>query len=130
MDTAMIEIEETKQQNFATLQRQAQEFIDQELLRRDAERAAHMEQEIERRLAEALQNKMLLSPAKSGLNVEMAQSTPDRYDSRLKEPTNVQRMGTRKHPVAFGKSIQENLTNVIKNMSEMSRDNDSSYGRP
>ena len=89
MDTAMIEIEETKQQNFATLQRQAQEFIDQELLRRDAERAAHMEQEIERRLAEALQSKMQLSPARSVHNVEMAQSTPDRYDTRLKEPTNV-----------------------------------------
>ena len=54
MDSAMIEIEETKQQNFTTMKLQAQEFIDQELMKRDAERAAHMEQEIERRLAEAL----------------------------------------------------------------------------
>ena len=54
MDSAMIEIEETKQQNFTTMKLQAQEFIDQELMKRDAEHAAHMEQEIERRLAEAL----------------------------------------------------------------------------
>ena len=54
MDAAMIEIEETKQQNFTTMKLQAQEFIDQELMKRDAERATHMEQEIERRLAEAL----------------------------------------------------------------------------
>ena len=54
MDAAMIEIEETKQQNFTPMKLQAQEFIDQELMKRDAERAAHMEQEIERRLAEAL----------------------------------------------------------------------------
>jgi hypothetical protein len=129
LNASQVELEETKQQQFTILKQQAQEFVEQELLKRDAERAAHMEQEIERRLAEALQNKLQMSPSKSVNNVEMAQESPENDNSRLTDRTNVVRMGTRKHPIAFGKVNLAYQPNVIRNQSEMSYDNENSHGR-
>ena len=69
---------------------------------------------------------MMISPSKSLHNVEMVQSSPDNDGSRLIDPTNVMRMGTRKNPIAFGKTNQAYQPNVIKNLSEMSHDQESS----
>ena len=71
---------------------------------------------------------MMISPSKSLHNVEMVQSSPDNDGSRLTDPTNFVRMGTRKNPIAFGKSNQYQ-PNVIRNMSEMSHENENSYNR-
>ena len=71
---------------------------------------------------------MLLSPNKSLHNVEMVQASPDNDGSRMTDRSNLQRMGTRKHPIAFGKN-QAYQPNLIRNMSEMSHENENSYNR-
>ena len=119
-------LEEAKQQVFEQLKTQAQEFIDSELLKRDAARQAEMQAAFDQRLAEALAEKMMLSPNKHMTNVEMKQGTPDKNDeSRIGRGLNG-RMGTRKHPVAFGKVDQPNY---IRNMSEMSYEDENTLNR-
>ena len=64
-------LEEAKQQVFEKLKIQAQEFIDSELLKRDAARQAEMQAAFDQRLADALAEKMVFSPNKHMTNVEM-----------------------------------------------------------
>ena len=97
---------------FDTLKQQAQEFINAEILKRDNERQVEMQREFDQRLADALGSKLMLSPPKGVPTVEMKDVSPNTNDeSRQSERSNIPRMGTRKHNVAFGK----NVPNFIRN---------------
>ena len=86
-----------------------------------------MQAAFDQRLAEALADKMVLSPNKHMTNVEMKQGSPDKNEeSRASDRTHSGRMGTRKQPVAFGKV---NQPNYIRNMSEMSYENENTLNR-
>ena len=77
-------------------------------------------------MADALANKMLLSPNKSVPTLEM-QSPDKNDDTRLADRGNslIPRMGTRKNNIQFGK----NVPNYIRNQSEMSHENENSINR-
>ncbi len=69
---------------------------------------------------------MILSPQKQMTNVEMKSGSPDKNEaSRIGQGLSG-RMGTRKHPIAFGKVDQPNS---IRNMSEMSYENENTLNR-
>ena len=88
-----------------------------------------MQREFDQRLAEALASKMVLSPLKGAPTLEMRES-PNKTaneESLMTDRSNSQipRMGTRKHNIAFGK----NVPNYIRNQSEMSYENENSMNR-
>ena len=110
---------------FETLKQQAQEFINQEILKRDAERRAEMQREFDQRLAEALASKMMLSPSRSVPVPTVDMNSPGTNDEsrntdRGGSTSLIPRMGTRKNNVSFGK----NVPNYIRNQSEMSYENE------
>ncbi len=86
-----------------------------------------MQQAFDQRLADALANQLMMSPAKGAPTVEMQQESPaTNDDSRMTDRSNGARMGTRKHPLAFGKTHQ---ANYIRNQSEVSYENENSLNR-
>ena len=111
-----MDLEETKGEVFKTLQMQAQEFITIELEKRDKERQAQMEEELQRRLSLALASQP--SQASQLTNVEMI----DTASENTREKTTKIGMGTRKNPVDFGRM----QPNRIRNQSEMSYENENS----
>ena len=121
LNDRQILLEEAKEEVFKTLQQQAQEFIDQELRKHRAQ----LEEELERRVQLAVSGQGSLSSHQVP-TVEMQEEGLDASNDLGKDKSFIGkgslRMGTRKHPIAFGKQA----ANLIGNQSDMSFENENS----